>query len=163
MRTLACMAFSLLWLLSAATPASASTPGAATLTIPEWEALWTGVLTRSVDDAGRIDFAALARDHADLERVAAFVAAVDPASQPQRFPDRASRLAFYINAYNALAMYGVVQTGVPESLSGLAKVNFFYLRTFAIGGKSISLYTFENDVIRPLGEERITLLSIAWW
>ena len=52
-------------------------------------------------------------------------------------------------------MYGVVQAGVPESLGGLAKVNFFYLRTFAIGGKSISLYTFENDVIRPLGEERI--------
>ena len=59
--------------------------------------------------------------YADLDRVVAFEAAVDPDSQPQRFPDRASRLAFYINAYNALAMYGIVQTGVPESLGGLTK------------------------------------------
>src|SRR5215831_17785043 len=78
-----------------------------------------------------------------------------PDSQPQRFPDKHSRLAFYINAYNALAMYGVVQAGVPESLSGLTKLTFFYLRTFTVGGKSISLSKFENDVIRPLGDERV--------
>jgi hypothetical protein len=37
----------------------------------------------------------------------------------------------------------------------LTKFTFFYLRTFAIGGKSISLYKFENEIIRPLGEERV--------
>jgi hypothetical protein len=31
----------------------------------------------------------------------------------------------------------------------------FYLRTFTVGRKSISLYKFENDLIRPLGEERV--------
>src|SRR5262249_19550638 len=54
-----------------------------------------------------------------------------------------------------LAMYGVVQAGVPESLSGLTKLTFFYLRTFTVGGKSISLSKFENEVIRPLGDERV--------
>src|SRR5260370_11110247 len=52
-------------------------------------------------------------------------------------------------------MDGVVQAGVPESLGGLTKLAFFYLRTFVIGGRPISLYKFENDVIRPLGEERV--------
>src|SRR5262245_14253586 len=52
-------------------------------------------------------------------------------------------------------MYGVVRAGVPENLGGLTKFTFFYLRTFTIGEKSISLHKFENDVIRPLGEERI--------
>src|SRR5262249_20592836 len=52
-------------------------------------------------------------------------------------------------------MYGVVQTGVPESLGGLRKFTFFYLRTFAVGGKSISLSKFENNVICPLGAERM--------
>jgi Protein of unknown function, DUF547 len=125
------------------------------MTIGEWETLWTRVLGRSVDDAGRIDFDALAKNHADLDRVIAFIAAVDPMSQPQLFPDRQSRLAFYINAYNAVAMYGVVATGIPESLGGLTKFTFFYLRSFTIGGESISLYKFENNVIRPLGEERV--------
>src|SRR5262249_21715563 len=65
-----------------------------------------------------------------------------------------SRLAFYINAYNALAMYGVVQAGVPESLGGLGEFAFFYLRTFAVVGKSNSLSKIENDVLWPLVGER---------
>ena len=146
------MGFGLLSLISIATPVQAED---ADLSIGEWEALWTKVLIRNVDDSGRIDFDALTHDHADLDRVVAFIAAVDPASKPERFPDRQSHLAFYINAYNALAMYGVVQAGVPESLGGLTKFTFFYLRRFTVGGKSISLYKFENDVIRPLGEERV--------
>jgi len=147
------MALGLLSLISTRPPALDTTTGE--WSIGEWEAAWTKVLTRHVDDSGRFDFDSLRRNHADLDLVVAFVAAVDPITQPQQFPDEYSRLAFYINAYNALAMYGVVQAGVPESLGGLRKFAFFYLRTFAVGGKSISLSKFENDVIRPLGDERI--------
>jgi Protein of unknown function, DUF547 len=141
-------------LVSIATPLPAR-DAATNLSVGEWEALWTKVLARHVDDSSRIDFDGLTRDHAELDQVVAFIAAVDPASRPELFSDRSSHLAFYINAYNALAMYGVVQAGVPESLGGLTKFTFFYLRRFVVGGKSISLYNFENDVIRPLGEERV--------
>ena len=154
-RRVAYMALGLLSLISIATPAPAGDTATEAWSIGEWETAWTKVLTRYVDDSGRIDFDSLRQNHADLDRVVAFIAAVDPDSQSQRFPDRHSRLAFYINAYNALAMYGVVQAGVPESLGGLTKFTFFYLRTFTVGGKSISLYKFENDVIRPLREERV--------
>ena len=154
-RRVAYMALGLLSLISIATPAPAGDTATEAWSIGEWETAWTKVLIRYVDDAGRIDFDSLRQNHSDLDRVVAFIAAVDPDSQPQRFPDKHSRLAFYINAYNALAMYGVVQAGVPESLGGLMKFTFFYLRTFTVGGKSISLYKFENDVIRPLGEERV--------
>jgi hypothetical protein len=149
------MALGLLSLISIATPAPALDAATKALSIGEWETLWTKVLTRHVDESGRIDFDALSQNHADLDRVVAFIAAVDPDSQPRLFPDKHSRLAFYINAYNAWAMYGVVAAGVPESLGGLTKFTFFYFRTFTIGGKLISLYKFENDVIRPLGEERV--------
>ncbi len=125
------------------------------LTIREWETLWTKVLERHVDDAGHIDFAGLVRDHRDLDRVVAFVAAVSPQSQSQRFPDRASRIAYYLNAYNALAMHGIVEAGVPASLGWWRKFTFFYLQKFPVGGREISLYDLENDVIRPMGEERV--------
>jgi hypothetical protein len=147
------MALGLLSLMS--TPAPALDTATEASSIGEWEAAWTKVLTRHVDDSGRIDFDSLRRNHADLDLVVAFVAAVDPITQPRQFPDKYSRLAFYINAYNALAMYAVVQAGVPESLGGLRKFIFFHLRKFAVGGKSISLSKFENDVIRPLGDERV--------
>ena len=155
MHRLASAAFGLLSLLQVTAYAALPAPDAEAMTIREWETLWTQVLVRHVDDAGRIDFSSLAQDHVDLDRVVAFVAAVDPASQPQRFADRSARLAYYINAYNALAMYGVVQAGVPESLGGLTKVGFFFFRAFGVGGKAVSLYKLENNVIRSLGEPRI--------
>ncbi len=147
------MAFGLfsLMLIGTAVPAEVELPA----TVAEWEALWTKVLSEHVDDAGRIDFGSLSQNRRELDRVVSFIAAVDPVSQPSRFPDRPSRLAYYINAYNALAMYGVVDAGLPKSLGGVRKFTFFYLRTFSVGGKSISLYNFENDVIRPLGEQRV--------
>ena len=154
-RLAARIAVSVLILLSTATFVATGAPGTAAMTIPEWETLWSSVLARYVDDAGRIDFAVLSHDHGDLDQVVAFVAAVDPVSEPQRFPDRAARIGFYINAYNALAMQGIVETGVPRSLGGVTKFTFFYLKKFTVGGKSISLYDLENDVIRPLGEERV--------
>src|SRR5690348_8168305 len=45
------------------------------LTLGEWEAIWTRVLERHVDEAGRIDFTGLKGDGEDLERVVAFIAA----------------------------------------------------------------------------------------
>ncbi len=147
------MLTSLFSLISIATPAPAQ--DAANMKVREWESLWTKVLTEHVDEQGHIDFLAFKRKHDDLDRVVAFIAAADPISQLQLFPTRQSRLAYYINAYNALAMYGVVDAGVPNSLGGFRKFTFFYLRTFTVGGKSISLYNFENDVIRPLGDERV--------
>jgi hypothetical protein len=146
----------LLGIVSLALPTRAiAAEGPVPTGVAAWEALWTSVLSKVVDGAGRIDFVRLKDDHADLDRVVAFIAAVDPDSQPARFPDRSSRLAYYINAYNALAMHGVLAAGVPESLGGLRKLTFFVFRTFAIGGVSRSLYGLENDVIRPLGEERV--------
>jgi hypothetical protein len=147
------MALGLLSLISTRAPAFDTAAGASS--IGEWEATWTKVLIQHVDDSGRVDFDSLRQSHADLDLVVAFVAAVDPISRPRQFPDKHSRLAFYINAYNALAMYRVVQAGIPESLGGLKKFTFFRLRTFSVGGKSISLYKLENDVIRRLGDERM--------
>lgn len=125
------------------------------LTIDDWQALWTRVLQRHVDAAGRVDFAGLKRDRADLDRVVGFIAAVDPASAPARFPSPASRLAYDINAYNALAMSGVLEGGVPTRFRALGRLWFFLLRRVAIGGRSTSLYNFENGVIRPLGDPRV--------
>ncbi len=152
-RILALIALGMTSLLSISAPVPATAREA--MTVPQWEALWSAVLMRYVDQQGRIDFSGLARDPNELDRVVAFIAETSPSSQSQLFPDRNSKLAFYINAYNALAMYGVVHAGIPASLGGLRKITFFYLQKFTMGGKSTSLYDLENEVIRPIGEERI--------
>lgn len=52
-------------------------------------------------------------------------------------------------------MFNVIDSGFPESLSGMVKVWFFGFKRFAIGGERMSLYSLENDVIRTLGDERV--------
>ena len=132
-----------------------SVAAAADPRIAAWQANWTETLQRHVDVSGRVDFRGLAEDRSNLDDVVRFVAATDPASAPALFPTRMARLAYDIDAYNALAMYGVLQAGVPERFDWLGRVQFFYLQKFIIGGRSISLYSLENDIIRPMGDPRV--------
>jgi len=114
-------------------------------------ASYARVLERHVNDRGEVDFAALAQKPIDLERYVAFIA-VTPATD---FAPGTERLAHYINSYNALSMYNVIASGIPGNHAGFKKVRFFVLRKFDIGGTTMSLYSYENDVIRPLNEPRV--------
>jgi len=118
------------------------------------QAAWARVLSTRVDDRGRIDFAGLAKDPADLDTYVAWVAAVSPESSAGSFATPEAKLAYYVNTYNALAMYNVVRAGLPLHLPS-DKVRFFYWEKLLVGARRMSLYTLENDVIRPLGEPRI--------
>ena len=115
---------------------------------------WARVLSRHVDAKGRIDFAGISADRADLDAFVAWVAKVSPASDPAAFPTREARLAYDINAYNALAIYDVLASNFPPDLNAV-KVAFFYKNRFDMGGKPISLYALENQVIRPMGDPRV--------
>lgn len=119
------------------------------------QAAWAEVLRKHVDEQGRTDFEGLAADRADLDTYVAWVANVSPQTDPALFPSRNDQLAYYINSYNALAMYNVIDAGIPETLEGLRKVPFFFFRQVQIGGERMSLHAYENRIIRPLGEERI--------
>jgi hypothetical protein len=117
---------------------------------------YAAVLQRHVNAQGEVDFAALQQDKtaSGLPALESYVQAIavtplNAAATPE------ARLAHMINSYNALSMYNVVASGIPASHAGLAKVKFFVLRKFNIGGKQISLYDFENDIIRKLDEPRI--------
>ena len=119
-------------------------------------AQWAKVLTTFVNEEGQTDFAALAGQKEALLVYVDFVATVSPQSHPLLFPTPADVLAYHINTYNALAMYGVIDEEVPADFDSFFKrLSFFKLRDILIGGKSTSLYDYENDVIRSLNEPRI--------
>ncbi len=115
---------------------------------------WARVLSRHVDERGRIDFAGIEKEPADLEAYVAHVAAVSPKSEPAAFSSPASALAYYLNAYNALAMYDVIHSGTPPELDTI-KVKFFYKNRLLMGGRRISLYKLENKIVRPIGDPRV--------
>jgi Protein of unknown function, DUF547 len=116
------------------------------------------VLARFVDADGRVDYAGLVREPAELERYYARLAAVSPDSHPSQFPDQASRLAYWINAYNAAVLKlvkdryplgGVEDVPTPHGLLFVpGKVRFFVLHRILLGGRKTSLYALENGVVR---------------
>lgn len=117
---------------------------------------WAEVLETFVDEEGRTDFAALADSPGMLQRFVDVLAETGPNSEPDAFGTEAAQLAFYINAYNALAMHGVISEAIPADFAGFFKrLAFFKNRKVQLDGKTTDLYALENKVIRPYGDARI--------
>lgn len=116
---------------------------------------WARVLERFVDEGGRVDFAGINQSVFDLDRYVAWIYAVGPNNRPRLFPTRADKLAYHINAYNALAMWNILQAGIPDRLGAVGRFSFFWRDRIEVGGERMSLYRYENDVIRSFDEPRI--------
>lgn len=83
----------------------------------------------------------------------AFRRYVEGLGRPAPPGNRAETLAYNINAYNALAIAGILAGLSPATLLGRAR--YFKLKDWALDGTTTSLYDLEHKVLRPLGEPRI--------
>lgn len=105
------------------------------------------VLQKYVSAEGKVDYAGIATDRADFDQYLAYLAATSPKKHPALFPTKDDELAYYINAYNAFAILGVISRpgikGVNDNLP-----DFFYFTTYQMGGKKTSLGTLENKIVR---------------
>jgi hypothetical protein len=137
-------------LAAPASLAASSSLRAQTAGDPPWFDAFEAVLRQRVDARGRVDFAGIAAAPQPLAAVVAAIGEAGPAGNSQ-----AQLLAWRINAYNALAMHGIVQRGIPQSLSFVGRYGFFVNTGFRVAGRETSLKSFEDDVIRKMGEERI--------
>ncbi len=122
-----------------------------------------GVQQRHVDAQGQVDYVGMAKDKA-LKQYLEALARWSPASHPALFPTRQDQLTYYINAYNALVFWGVIQHWPIKSVQdvqfeSLIKLKdgqgFFYSLRFELGGQWINLYDLENTIIRGYGDARI--------
>ena len=112
---------------------------------------WTAVLSQVVDARGFVDYDVLLADRAGFDRYVELIENTGPSTDPSRFPDSNSELAFYINAYNALVFKGVLDRG-PERTSvwsGLISgYNFFRRMQVKIDGQVTNLQAIEDVLIR---------------
>jgi len=117
-----------------------------------------GLLERFVTPAGRVRYDDWSADAAALERLDGFLAALarySPDNAPERFPNEADRLSYWLNAYNACALKGVLAHwpigsvhDVRAPLELKAGLGFFWRLHFVLGGRVINLYQLEHEVIR---------------
>lgn len=110
--------------------------------------LLTEALDGHVSEDGLIDYQAIAADRSKLEAFLGYVAKTSPVKDPELFPTEDDAKAYYINAYNALAIRGVIDRPGLKSVNDI-KVEYFYYTRYSVGGKKLDLYRLENSVIRP--------------
>lgn len=117
---------------------------------------WREVLEAVVTADGYVKYDVLAGNAGGvrdaLYRYVAQVNGVSPENRPELFPAETDKLAYYLNAYNALAMYGVLSEGqLPQNVfaAGLMKVRW------PVGGKAYTLDELQNGPIASFGEPRI--------
>ncbi|MBL4850412.1 MAG: DUF547 domain-containing protein [Planctomycetes bacterium] len=119
---------------------------------------FAALLGRFVAASGEVDYAAWHADPSsrdELERYLANLAAASPKNAPERFPEASERLAYYLNAYNACVIVGVLRhwplktvhevVGPAELKAGFG---FFARLQFNLGGEWMSLHHLEQGLIR---------------
>lgn len=110
--------------------------------------------TRPVADAAgtRIDYTALGASP-DWRRVVESLAASDPAA----LPTREAKLAFWINAYNVLAIDVVLGCYPTPSIRDCGGFLTPVWRVDAgrVGDRIVTLHEIEHEILRPMGDPRI--------
>jgi hypothetical protein len=108
------------------------------------------LLPTYVDAQGRVAYRDLAvRGAAGLDAYLQALAVADPSTLPQ-----ADQIAFWLNAYNARALRGVLDGYSGEGV--FARKRFFSFYSFPLAGRTRTLDEIENDILRKhFAEPRI--------
>ncbi len=101
-------------------------------------------LKAEVITEGRVSYAKLqaSSTFAELERTSNLLHRVDP----QQLTDDDSRMAFWINVYNVLAIHGVIATGIEKSVMEIP--SFFGVVAYRVGDYVVTLDEIENGILR---------------
>lgn len=109
----------------------------------EASADWQALLEKVVTAEGLVDYDALSADREPLDRYVAWLAT------PEAWPGKVTRdwHAQYLNAYNALVLFQVLERGRPASVRDVP-FRFFHWTQFQIGEEWLTLSEIENERIR---------------
>ncbi len=116
--------------------------------------LYRQVLQRFVDDEGRVNYQDLKSNDAALKAYVEKLGNESPENHPELFSSRESQLAYWIDAYNALAIKGVVDHYPTRSVRDVKMFfGFFYRIYYTVGRHRYNLTYIENEIIRKRYQE----------
>jgi hypothetical protein len=119
---------------------------------------WDLLLQRFVDESGNVAYSDWSNSRDNVEALDSYLASIARAN-PRRPAARKTRLAFWINAYNALMIRGILReysaTRTQDRAAPPARFDMWSNLLLRVGGTDYSLDQIENQVLRPLREPRI--------
>lgn len=120
--------------------------------------LWEELLRRYVDADGMVDYTGWKQSAEDMRRLDEYLAALSQADDA-REATAAERLAFWINAYNAVTVRGILReyptTSIQNHVARVWGYNFWRDLKLIVGDRRYSLGEIEHSVLRKMNEPRI--------
>ena len=120
--------------------------------------VWDGLLKRYVDDNGNVAYAQWKRSAQDTQALDSYLATLSSAD-PRARASKEARLAFWINAYNAVTVRGILReyptTSIRNHTAKVFGYNIWDDLLLTVGGSNYSLNQMEHEVLRKMGEPRI--------
>ena len=111
---------------------------------------FAAVLKQALKPDGTIDYGALKKNQAPLNRYLGLLAATGPTSAPHRFRTTESKLAYYLNAYNAFVLAAIRDHCPLKSVQDAYIADGFFWRiSFVMSGKEITLSDLQATYMSP--------------
>lgn len=121
-------------------------------------ATWDALLKRYVDEQGNVNYAQWKSTAADMQALESYLKTLSRAN-PNLKSNPQQALAFWINAYNAVTVWGILReyptTSIRNHTAKLFGYNIWDDLLLTVGGKPFSLNQMEHDILRKMGEPRI--------
>lgn len=119
---------------------------------------WDRLLQRYVNESGNVGYSDWKGSPSDVQALDAYLASLSRAN-PDLEARRESRLAFWINAYNAVTIRGILReyptTPIENWTASRLGFNIWTDLLLRVGGRNYSLDQMEHKLLRPLREPRI--------
>ena len=109
--------------------------------------LFDQVLQKHVSQ-GKVNYSAIKQDNR-FQQYLDYLAKTNP----EKFSSESEKLAFWINAYNALAIKGILDGLSPDGF--FSRITYFKTTDYDLAGRKMNLYDLERDIIIPFNEPRI--------
>lgn len=119
---------------------------------------WNSLLKRYVDADGYVDYTAWHNSRADRASLQQYIGSLSSVD-PQARASREGKLAFWINAYNAVTVEGILReyptTSIRNHTAKVLGYNIWKDLQLYVGGRAWSLDAMEHQVLRKMSEPRI--------
>ena len=119
---------------------------------------WDALLQKHVNEQGQVNYRGWHASQADSAALDAYVNHLSAASFTEA-ATREGQLAYWINAYNAITIKGILKeyptSSIRNHTSKLGGYNIWKNLKLQVGDRAISLDAMEHEVLRKMSEPRI--------
>ncbi len=119
---------------------------------------WDGLLRKYCDSLGYVKYQAWHQSKQDQQTLDQYLAHLSQAD-PGQSASTGAKLAFWINAYNAVTVKGILReyptSSIRNHTAKLFGYNIWDDLLLPVGNRTYSLNQMEHDVLRKMGDPRI--------